>query len=484
MVAALAAGELSSRELLAALAEQVDRHNPAVNAVVTLDLDGARQAADRADADRADAARSPGRPPGRLAGLPMTVKDAIETAGLRSTGGAVDLAHHVPAADAPAVARLREAGAVVFGKTNLPTWSADAQTSNDLFGTTVNPWDAARTAGGSSGGAAVAVATGMTPLELGTDVFGSVRIPAAFCGVYGLKPTYGLVPQRGYLRDRSGGTTVDLPVNAFGPLARTADDLALALSVLAGRRLADLRPPPGRSLAGHRVAVWLDSPHCPVDGEVAEVLRAAADDLADAGARVTECRPPVDPEEALAVLFALVPPAAEPGAAGGVGPRPSRPTGGSDGDAALPARRARLQAAWERWFADVDVLLCPVAPTVAFPHDLRPDRSERVTWVNGRRRPYLDGVGWTGVVGVAHLPAVAAPVGPSRSGLPVGVQVVAPPLGDLVAVGFAGLLAEVCGGFRPPPGVGPVQAPPGFGPVQAPPGVTPAPAPPGGEGRR
>jgi len=393
-------------------------------------------------------------PAGSLAGLPMTVKDAIETAGLRSTGGSADLEHHVPRVDAPAVARLREAGAVVFGKTNLPAWSADAQTYNDLFGVTVNPWDPTRTAGGSSGGSAVAVATGMTPLELGTDILGSVRIPAAFCGVYGLKPTYGLVPQRGYLRDRSGGTTVDLPVNTFGPLARTADDLALALSVLAGHRRGELRPPSIRSIAGHRVAVWLDSPHCPVDAEVADVLAGVADVVADAGARVTECRPPVDVDEAMDVLFSLVPARGRRTGAGVTPPAPAAGVEAADGAAPVEARRARLQAAWERWFADVDVLLCPVAPTVAFPHDHRADRSARATWVNGAARPYLDGVGWTGVIGVTYLPAVAAPVGRSRSGLPVGVQVVAPALGDLVAIGFAGLLGERCGGFEPPPGFG------------------------------
>lgn len=406
--------------------------------MVALDLVGARRSAEAADAAVGRAAGTGAHR--SLSGLPLTVKDAIETAGIRSTGGSAALADHVPAVDAPAVARLRHAGAIVLGKTNVPEWSADAQTYNELFGVTVNPWDPDRTAGGSSGGAAAAVAAGMTPLELGTDVMGSVRIPAAFCGVYGLKPTYGLVPQQGYLRDASGGTRVDLDVNAFGPLARTAGDLELALAVLAGPASARLAPPPAGPLAGYRVGAWLESPHCPVDAEVGDVLAATLDALARTGARVTTARPPVDPVEAVDVLFALVPPAGHGRTA--------------DGEPAGRARRAALQAAWERWFHDVDVLVCPVAPTVAFAHDHRPDRSVRATWVDGRPRPYLDGVGWTGVVGVAGLPALSAPVGRSRSGLPVGMQVVGPPHGDLAVLRFAGLLAEVCGGFRIPPGFG------------------------------
>lgn len=433
---------MRSTDLLDALVGQIERHDPDVNAVVTLDLAGARRAAEAADAagDR-DAGTGADRP---LSGLPLTVKDAIETAGIRSTGGSAALADHVPAADAPAVERLRDAGAIVLGKTNVPEWSADAQTYNELFGVTVNPWDPDRTAGGSSGGAAAAVATGMTPLELGTDVMGSVRIPAAFCGVYGLKPTYGLVPQQGYLADASGGSRVDLDVNAFGPLARTAGDLELALAVLAGPATARLRPLPAGSLAGYRVAAWLESPHCPVDAEVGDALAATLDALARTGARVTTARPPVDPDEAIDVLFSLVPPSGDGRTVGKELP----------GRAAALARRAALQAAWERWFHDVDVLVCPVAPTVAFAHDHRPDRSARATWVDDRPRPYLDGVGWTGVVGVAGLPALSAPVGRSRTGLPVGMQVVGPPLGDLAVLRFAGLLAEVRGGFRIPPGFG------------------------------
>ncbi|HET7522937.1 MAG TPA: amidase family protein, partial [Acidimicrobiales bacterium] len=192
--AAIDAKQVSSRELLENYLARVEQLNPSLNAVVTLDAERALEAAHAADEATARGVRS-----GRLHGIPTTIKDAIETEGIRSTGGAKDLATHVPAADAPAVARLRDSGAVVFGKTNVPRWSGDIQTYNDIFGVTNNPWDHSRTTGGSSGGAAAAVATGMTSFELGTDIGGSVRIPAHCCGVYSLKPSFGVIPQRGYL---------------------------------------------------------------------------------------------------------------------------------------------------------------------------------------------------------------------------------------------------------------------------------------------
>jgi amidase len=228
LVDAVRRREIGSRELLAIALDRIDRLNPKLNAVVTFDAERAQ-----AQAAAADEATACGGSTGPLHGLPITVKDALEVAGVRSTGGAIELTDHIPAADAPAVARLRAAGAVVFGKTNVPRWSGDLQTYNEIFGTTNNPWDPARVPGGSSGGAAAAVAAGLTSFELGTDIGGSVRIPAHCCGVFGLKTTYGIVPQRGYL-DRVGGGVSDVDINVLGPLARSAGDLALLLDVVAG----------------------------------------------------------------------------------------------------------------------------------------------------------------------------------------------------------------------------------------------------------
>ena len=192
-------------------------------------------------ADAADEVTVLGGSVGPLHGLPVTIKDAIATEGIRSTGGAKELADHVPTEDAPAVARLKAAGAIVFGKTNLPRWSSDVQTYNELFGVTNNPWAFDRITGGSSGGSAAAVAAGFTSFEVGTDIGGSVRIPSHCCGVYGLKPTWGVIPQRGYLDHPEGGT-IDVDINVFGPIARSAEDLDLLLSVLAG-------PEPERAVA-------------------------------------------------------------------------------------------------------------------------------------------------------------------------------------------------------------------------------------------
>lgn len=434
LLAALERRQLSSRELLGSLVSQIERHNGWVNAVVTVALERAEQEARRVD-DR----RAARRPVGQLGGLPMTVKDAIETVGLVSTGGSPLLRDHAPAQDAPAVARLRRAGAIVFGKTNLPEFSADSQSYNDVFGTTVNPYDPARTAGGSSGGAAAALASGMTPLEIGTDSMGSIRIPASFCGVFGLKPTHGLVPQRGYLADASGGIRHELPVNVFGPLARSAWDLDLALSVLAGPRAAGLVPPPSLSKP-LRLAICFGDDRAPVDQEVEGALRT----VAGAGVALDEVAFPVSLAESVGLLFAISPPRSGTGSTG-------RSRLGSRLDGSATRRRAELGRRWEEFFGRYDALLCPVAPTAAFPHDHRRDRSLRATVVNGRRRPYLDGIVWTGAIGVVGLPAVAAPVGTTSTGLPVGVQVVANHGADRVAIAVADLVEERLGGFRPPP---------------------------------
>ena len=247
LVQAMKAKEVGSRELLDHLLARVDEHNPALNAVVTLDAERARTAA-----DAADAATARGEDLGPLHGLPMTIKDVFETEGIRSTSGAPELMGHVPTRDAGAVARLKAAGAIVFGKTNLPLYAGDLQTFNEPFGVTNNPWDTSRTTGGSSGGAAAALAAGLTPLELGSDIGGSIRNPSHMCGTVGLKPSFGVVPQDGYLSGPTGLRSLD--INVVGPMARSVDDLSLAFDVLAGPG----RPRPARD--GLRLAAWFDTP--------------------------------------------------------------------------------------------------------------------------------------------------------------------------------------------------------------------------------
>ena len=469
---ALRAGELGSRELLEHYVARVERLNPRVNAIVTLDLERARRRA-----DEADAARARGTLLGPLHGLPMTIKDSLETADLRTTCGVPELSGHVPTADAPVVARLRAAGAVVFGKTNAPTWAMDVQTYNPVFGTTNNPWDTTRSPGGSSGGAAAALAAGLTGLEMGSDIGGSIRNPAHYCGVYGHKPSYGIVPARGHLPPPPG-MLADTDIGVIGPLGRSADDLALALEVTAGAdddraigwRLA-LPPPRRAALRDYRVAAWLDDPACPVDDAVRGRLEAVVDALSKAGVRVDVRARPVEFDEAYRDYLRLLLPVTMAGAPdaliASLAEQATRLTPEDDDLQARLARfatqrhrdwlqadekRQRHRARWAALFREHDVLLCPASPVAAQQHDHEGDVFTRTMQVNGRTRPYADQVAWAGVVGMAYLPATVAPAGRTPAGLPVGVQIVGPYLEDRTPLDFARRLTEVVGGFEAPPG--------------------------------
>jgi amidase len=450
LAAALRAREFTSRELLELYLDRIERLNREVNAVVTLDADRARAAA-----DASDAARARGDDLGPLHGLPVTIKDAIETEGIRSTGGATELVDHVPAADAPAVARLKDAGAIVFGKTNLPRWSGDFQTFNDIFGVTNNPWALERTVGGSSGGAAAAVAAGFTSFELGTDIGGSVRIPSHCCGVFGLKPSFGVIPQRGYL-DHVGGGLTDADINVFGPIARSADDLDLLLDVLAGPEperadawRLELPPSAAQTLGDFRIGTWFDDPASPVEREYVGMLRGAADRLADAGAKVDDARPPVDFAEQRGLFTRMILPAISPSL-------PDDQAEASSGShrAWLRAEeeRARLRRTWADWFAGHDLLLLPVMTTAAFPHDHTPDMLARTIQIDGEPRALISTIDWLGLIGIVGLPSAVIPIGRTAAGLPVGMQIVAPYLQDRRAVRAAQLAEAVLGGYTPPPG--------------------------------
>jgi amidase len=451
LAAAIRAKEISSRELLDLYVDRIERlDRDKVNAVVTLDVERARAAA-----AAADEALARGDDVGPLHGLPLTIKDAIETEGIRSTGGAVELADHVPLADAPAVARLKAAGAIVFGKTNLPRWSGDSQACNELFGTTNNPWSFAHVPGGSSGGSAAAVAAGFTAFELGTDISGSVRLPAHSCGVFSLKPSYGVIPNLGYL-DHVGGGTTRTDINTFGPIARSAADLELAVSVLAGPVPQDA--PAWRvelpecsltSLAGVRVATWLDDDTCSVGREYLGHLRAAADALSDAGAVVEDGHPDVGLQAFVDLHYSLLAAAISP----------SWPEDRAEAISGSHLRwlrndetRAAYRCAWAEWFEGYDVLLAPVAAIPAYEHNQEGEVFDRQVTVDGELRSLVEVTQWVMPFSVTGLPSSVVPIARNAAGLPLGMQVVAPYLHDRRAMRVAGLVSEVVGGYEVPPG--------------------------------
>jgi amidase len=442
-------GEISSRELLDAFVDRVERLNNTVNAVVTLDLERAQAAA-----ARADEALARGDAVGPLHGLPVTIKDAIATEGIRSTGGAVELTDHVPSTDAVAVARIKAAGAIVFGKTNVPRWSGDLQTYNEIFGTTNNPWAFDRVPGGSSGGAATSVACGFTSFEIGTDIGGSVRIPSHCCGVFGLKPSFGVVPQRGYL-DHVGGGTTDADINVFGPIARSARDLDLLFDVIAGPVDEEavgwrLQLPPARfdGPAGLRVGVWFDHDAGPIDREYRALLGASADRLADAGAKVEDAHPPVDFAEQVELFTTMILPAISPSMDDDL----QEVLSGTHRQwLRAEERRIALRRVWAEWFEHYDLLLCPVMSTPAFAHQQDDDFMTRTIAINGEPRPYPELVSWTGLIGIAGLPSAVPPIGRTEAGIPVGMQMVGAYLRDRDAIAGARIAETVLGGFSPPP---------------------------------
>ena len=443
--AAIRARELGSVELLEAQLARIARLGPQVNAVCTLAVDGARERASAADEATAN-----GRSWGALHGLPVTIKDAIATAGIRSTGGSPVLLEHVPQHDAPVVASIKNAGAIVFGKTNVPLWSGDFQTFNEMFGTTNNPWDLARVPGGSSGGAAAAVACGMTSFEIGTDIGGSVRVPSAFCGIFGHKPSFGAVPTLGYLDEPNGGVT-ESDVNVFGPIARSAADLAMLFGIVAGPapdravgwRL-DLPRADVADLRSLRVATWFEEPSVPMDDEMLAILDGVTEHLNRIGVAVDRgARPQFDFSEAWQTGGWLI------GAACNI----------SDGERDVShnewlradRQRARRRLQWAEFFEHVDVLLCPITLTPAFLHQHQGTWADREVVVNGSIVPYLALEAWPALIGSAYLPSTSAPVGFTSGGLPVGVQVVSPYLHDYRSIAVAGLISDLVGGYSVPP---------------------------------
>jgi amidase len=472
LAATLRRRDVSSRELLEVYLARVEKHNPALNAVVTLDVERARTRA-----AEADAALARGESWGPLHGIPMTIKDSFETAGVRTTAGSPTLATHVPAKDADAVKRLRDAGAVIFGKTNLPVFASDLQSFNPVFGTTNNPWDTTRTPGGSSGGAAAALAAGLCALELGSDIGGSIRTPCHWNGLFGHKSTHGIVPIRGHIPGPPGMLS-EMDLGVAGPMARSAEDLDLALGILAGptdeRAVAwtfALPKPRHADLRSYRVAAWIDDRDFPLDTQVGDSLRAAIAALRGAGVRVDEKARPFEnaremydvyerllwgamiaglPDEVFQGFLAHA--EANPGDASALG-RTARAGVQRHRDWAGAAEAgAQLRARCAAFFRDFDVLLMPVNPVPAIPHDQEGQLTTRSIRINGAAAEYLDMLKWISPATVCYLPASVAPVGPTRDGLPVGLQIVGPYLEDRTTIDFARRVGEVCGGFSKPPG--------------------------------
>ncbi len=445
LTAALDGRKVSALELADAAIARIEARDDAINALVVRDFDRARVAAKAADAALARGERRP------LLGIPMTVKEAHWLAGTPTTWGMEMWKDWKAPVDAVGIQRVKAAGAVILGKTNVPPMLADWQSDNPVYGRTNNPWNLARTAGGSSGGSAAALAAGYVPLEFGSDIGGSIRIPAAFCGVYGHKPSYGIVPLRGHTPPGVDGYNVVLAV--VGPMARTAADLELALDAMAGPDDLEmtgysLTIPPARHsrLEDFRVLVIDSHPMAPLDEEIRAALDGLAGRLEDLGVAVdrdSDLLP--DPAEAHAVYGAILNTAMMRGAPGARSP--SAHEWMDLQDAQLAIRRQ-----WAQLFRAYDVVLAPTHGSVAFSHNDSPDMGARKLLINNELSPYFDQLAWPGMATLAHLPATAAPIGLNRAGMPIGIQIMGPYLEDRTTIAFAGLLEREFGGFRKPPG--------------------------------
>ncbi|MEM7094250.1 MAG: amidase family protein [Actinomycetota bacterium] len=479
--AAIAAKELSSREALVHFVDRCEAVNDRVNAVVARDVERATQRAGEAD----DAAAR-GESWGPLHGVPMTLKDTWEFVGMTATAGAAEYRDHRPPQNADAVQRLVDAGAVVFAKTNTPPYAGDVQTYNELFGVTNNRWDPTRTAGGSSGGAAAALATGITPIELGSDIGGSIRTPSHYCGVVGHKPTHGIVSLRGHIPGPPG--TLAMPDLAVGgPLARRASDLAAVLGIVAGPPESEpagwhleLPAPTFNTLDGLRVGVWIDDPSFRVSSATKQIMGALADRLDDNGARVSTVTDVAGhqlgemQERYLSLLAPIV--------GAGLSPVELRSIPAAAAFAAIQARRGKLPSrfvaghlrgiiqrhlAWRRtdeqrqqlrhgfieFFEDVDVLVTPVTPTAAPAHNNEGQLLYRTIDVDGETRSYMDQFGWIAPATLCGLPSTSVPAG-IADGLPHNVQVIGAPFADRATIRVAELIEELDGPPARPPAFG------------------------------
>ncbi len=471
LTAALAQRRISATELLERSIARIEAFDGRLNAVVVRDFERARLAAAAADAALQRGERRP------LLGIPMSVKESYNVAGLPTTWGIPEFAGWCPAQDAVAVTRLKDAGAVIIGKTNVPYGLGDWQSFNAIYGTTNNPWDLARTPGGSSGGAAASLAAGYVPLEIGSDIGGSLRAPAHYCGVFSHKPSRGALPSRGHVPPGTLGGTPDLSV--IGPLARSAADVSAAFDILAGPDEAEavafrltFPPPRHDALRDFRVLALDSHPLLPASKSVRTACGSLVKRLRAAGAAVALDSPLLpDLAHAARVFVRLLLPvifARQPiermqrlaGAAAALAPDDEslgawrlRGAVASHRDwLAADGERFELAQRWRALFREFDVVLFPPMPTPAFRHDQTSDENARVIDVDGTPYPYLDQLVYASLATAPGLPVSVVPIERSDTGLPIGVQIIGPYLEDRTTLRFAELMEREWGGFAPPPG--------------------------------
>ena len=460
---------VSSRELLDEAVARFEAFNPTVNAITEHKIEEAQKAA-----MNADEATARDESIGVLHGLPVTIKEAYDWVGTPSTWGNPEWINNFPECNSASVERLLDAGAIIWAKTNVPFMLSDWQSFNDIYGCTNNPWDLNRTPGGSSGGSAVSLATGMSALEIGSDIGASIRNPAHYCGVFGHKPTMGLIPQTGHT---APGFDTEVDIAVMGPLARSANDLDRVLSVLAGPDGYDataytvqLPEAEGKRLEDYRVGVLLDTTACVTSTALIEHLQNTIDSLASRGVNVSDAVPDINQDEFFENYLLLL------RAANGVSMSDeafNNALAGHEGWErgersyrnlvdhaahithrewfALDQQRDKYRRAWAEFFEEFDLLLCPAAASTAFVHDHEGERPDRTIDIEGSQEPVVDQLFWAGWSCSVYLPSTVAPVG-LLDDLPVGLQIVAPHLQDRRSIQFASLIERELGGFVAPPG--------------------------------
>ncbi|MCG8336813.1 MAG: amidase [Proteobacteria bacterium] len=474
LVKAIKKGNLSAESLMESTLKRIGAINPSLNAIISNDFENALIKAKEADKQRDRKENL-----GLLHGIPVTIKDNLEVMGMPCTAAAKDFQQHMPNRNADVVDALLQEGAIVIGKTNLPKLADDFQTYNDLFGKTTNPWDQSKTPGGSSGGAAAAVAAGLSVLDIGNDVGGSIRIPAHFCGIYGHKPTYGIVPDRGMVPPAPGIFAGDFSFNmdivTNGPLARSPEDLELIMKIIAqpkanDRKAWQLSLPESKKnkLNDFKIGIWADDEACPVDKSIVDAIHRVADELSNEGVIVEESKPNLDFNRCFNLFSSLL--NAVLGQAtphkifkkwiekeseldhSNSGYKNKQMIGAIQRHRDWLMRDAERQIfrqKWSEFFQEYDLLLCPAVCTNAIAHDHSP-WFDRTIQINNKAYPYSNLMGWPGLTNSVYLPSTVVPIGISNDGLPIGMQIVGDYLEDMTCIHFAMVLKEKIGGFTPP----------------------------------